>query len=34
VNLLEDNIHTIKKTTENVIDAGKEVSPKVNAGKN
>jgi hypothetical protein len=28
VNLLEDNIDTIKKTTEMLIDAGKEIGLK------
>jgi hypothetical protein len=31
VNLLGDNIDTIKKNTDSVIDASKEVSPELNA---
>jgi hypothetical protein len=33
VNLLGDNIDTIKKNTETLIDAGKEVGLEVNAEK-
>jgi hypothetical protein len=33
VNLLEDNISTIKSNIEALIDAGKEVGLKVNAEK-
>jgi hypothetical protein len=33
VNLLGDNIDTIKKNTETFIDASKEVSPEINVGK-
>jgi hypothetical protein len=33
VNLLEDNIDTIKKNTQTLIDASKEVGAKVNAEK-
>jgi hypothetical protein len=33
VNLLEDNIDTIKKTTETLIDASKEVGLEINAEK-
>jgi hypothetical protein len=33
VNLLGDNIDTIKKNIETLIDASKEVGPKVNAEK-
>jgi hypothetical protein len=33
VNLLEDNIDTIKKNTESLIDASKEVGLKVNEKK-
>jgi hypothetical protein len=33
VNLLEDNIHTIKKNTETVINASKKVGLEVNAEK-
>jgi hypothetical protein len=33
VNLLEDNLHVIKKDTETVIDASKEVGLEVNAQK-
>jgi hypothetical protein len=31
VNLLRDNIDTIKKNTETLIDGSKEVPPEVNA---
>jgi hypothetical protein len=33
VNLLGDNIDTIKKNTKSLIDACKEVGPEVNAKK-
>jgi hypothetical protein len=33
VSLLEDNIHTIKKNTESLIDSSKEVGPEVNTEK-
>jgi hypothetical protein len=33
VNLLDDNIHTIKKNMENVIDVSKEVGLEVNTEK-
>jgi hypothetical protein len=33
VNLLGDNIDTIKKNTETLIDAGKEVGLEINAEK-
>jgi hypothetical protein len=33
VNLLDDNIDTIKKNTETLIDASKEVGLEVNAAK-
>jgi hypothetical protein len=33
VNLLVDNIDTIKKNTQNLIDASKEAGPEVNAEK-
>jgi hypothetical protein len=33
VNLLGDNIDTIKKNTQTLIDAGKEIGLKVNAEK-
>jgi hypothetical protein len=33
INLLGDNIHTIKKNTETIIDASKEVGLEVNAEK-
>jgi hypothetical protein len=33
VNLLGDNTDTIKKNTETLIDASKEVGPEVNAEK-
>jgi hypothetical protein len=32
-NLLGDNIDTIKKNTETLIDAGKEVGPEINVEK-
>jgi hypothetical protein len=33
INLLRDNIDTIKQNTETLIDASKEVGPEINAGK-
>jgi hypothetical protein len=33
VNLLEDNINTVNKDTESLIDASKEVGPEVNVQK-
>jgi hypothetical protein len=33
VNLLEDNIETIKRNTETLFDSGKEVGLKVNVEK-
>jgi hypothetical protein len=33
VNLLEDNIYTIKKNTETLIEAGKEVGLEINVEK-
>jgi hypothetical protein len=33
VNLLGDNIDTVKKNTETVIDASKEVGPEINVEK-
>jgi hypothetical protein len=33
VNILGDNIDTIKKSTETLIDAGKEVGLEINAEK-
>jgi hypothetical protein len=33
VNLLGDNINTIKKNTETLIDTNKEVGPEVNTEK-
>jgi hypothetical protein len=33
VNLLDDDIYTIKKNTQTLIDAGKEVDLEANTGK-
>jgi coproporphyrinogen III oxidase-like Fe-S oxidoreductase len=33
VNVLGDNIDTVKKNTENLIDAGKEISLEINVEK-